>query len=249
MSETTNGADVENPQGASGSGPALDGAKPPRKTKALTIVVGLALAGLVLLTYTQPWVTVHANTPRGGTVDVTAAGSDAAPALSALAFAGLALFGALTIAGPVFRFVLGVLEALLGVCVVIQSLLALTDPIQASSAALTKVTGVSGDTSIRALVVRHGITAWPFVALAFGVLMAALGGAVIVLSRSWPVGSRRYQAVRIIDPNAPTDPVVAWDTLTVGADPTAQGSDPDDHGEPISSVDDESDDARPDHTR
>jgi uncharacterized membrane protein (TIGR02234 family) len=197
----------------------------PRRLKLYTILIGLALAGIALLAYTQTWIQIHASSPQGGTVNVPSSGSIAAPALSALAFAGLALFGAITIAGRGFRVVLGALEVILGICVVAASLVALTNPVKAAQGAITTVTGVDGAESVRNLVLSHSVTAWPFVALVTGVAMAVLGVGVIVTSKNWPAGTRRYQAVRIVDPDAPTDPVVAWDTLTTGSDPTAERDD------------------------
>ncbi|MBF4576547.1 Trp biosynthesis-associated membrane protein [Frondihabitans sp. VKM Ac-2883] len=196
-----------------------------RSTKLPSILAGLALAGLTLLTYTQTWVNSTVTSPSGGTVRVVADGSAAAPALSALALAGLALFGAITIAGPVFRVILGVLEILLGGCVALSAILAVSDPIGAAAHAITKLTGVDGDSSVRDIVQNHSMTAWPWVALLAGVAMAALGVAVILTSKRWPASTRRYQAVRLVDENGTTDPVVAWDTLSTGADPTARGED------------------------
>ncbi|GAA4668879.1 Trp biosynthesis-associated membrane protein [Frondihabitans cladoniiphilus] len=203
----------------------------PRKVKTYLILAGLALSGLVLLAYTQSWVHTRVSSPQGGTLAVTAAGSAAAPALSALAFAGLALFGAMTIAGHVIRIVLGALEVLLGAGVVASALTVVTNPTGAARTAITKVTGVDGRESVRGIILSHSVTAWPWVALVFGLAMAFVGVVVLATSRRWPAGSRRYQAVRIIDPDAPTDPVVAWDTLTLGADPTAAAGSRDDDGD------------------
>jgi uncharacterized membrane protein (TIGR02234 family) len=192
----------------------------PRALKLYSILAGLALSGIALLTYTQTWIHIHANSPQGGTIDVAAAGSQAAPALSALSFASLALFGAITIAGPVFRVILGALAFVLGGCIVLSAVLAVSDPIGSASTAITKVTGVDGHASIHTIVLGHSMTAWPWVALLTGLAMAVLGIAVVVTSKRWPASTRRYQAIRVIDPNAPADPVATWDTLTTGIDPT-----------------------------
>lgn len=200
-------------------------AKRTRSTKLPAILAGLVLAGLTLLAYTQTWVHATVTSPSGGDVRVVATGSAAAPALSALALAGLALFGAITIAGPVFRVILGVLEMLLGVCVVLSAIFAVGDPVGAAAHAITTVTGVDGDSSVREIVQSHSMTAWPWVALVAGIAMLALGLGVVVTSKTWPASTRRYQAVRLVDENGTTDPVVAWDTLSTGADPTARGED------------------------
>lgn len=192
----------------------------PRSLKLRSILGGLALSGVGLLAYTQTWIDVSASSPQGGAVEVAAAGSQAAPALSALAFAGLALFGAITIAGPVFRVILGALAFVLGGCIVLSAVLAISDPIGSATTAITKVTGVSGDQSVRDIVLRHSVTAWPWVGFAAGLLLAALGVFVIATSKRWPASTRRYQAIRVVDPNEPADPVATWDTLTTGVDPT-----------------------------
>jgi uncharacterized membrane protein (TIGR02234 family) len=214
-----------------------------RSTKLPTILIGLALSGLVLLAYTQTWVTIHADSPSGGTVTVAATGSTTAPALSALALAGLALFGAITIAGPVFRVILGVLEVLLGGCVVLSAILAQTDPVGSATSAVTKVTGIAGDEGVAKIITAHSETAWPWVALAAGLAMAALGVAVVLTSRRWPASTRRYQAVRLVSADPTSDPVVAWDTLTTGTDPT-ESPEPENDTTPRESSDDRPGDAR-----
>jgi uncharacterized membrane protein (TIGR02234 family) len=220
---------------------------PAGRLKLVTILAGLALAAAGFLASTQTWVSVRASTPEGGTIDVAAAGSVAAPALSALSLAGLALFGAITIAGRAFRVVLGVLEMILGGCVILSSVLSIADPVSAASSSLTTATGVSGDASVRRLVLSHAVTVWPWVALVAGVLGVLLGLVVVVTSGSWPESAKRYQSVRIVDENAPTDPVAAWDTLSVGADPTAPSEGP---SEGVGdSLDPEADDRRPGRTR
>ena len=72
-------------------------------------------------------------------------GAVAGGALLPLALASLALVAALALAGPFFRVVLGVLDALLGVCVVAVVVWALSDPVRASLPVLVDATGVTGD--------------------------------------------------------------------------------------------------------
>jgi len=192
----------------------------PRAIKLYSILGGLALSGIALLAYTQTWIQIRASSPQGGAVAVSAAGSQTAPALSALAFAGLALFAASTIAGTVFRVILGALAFVLGGCIVFAALLAATDPIGSAATAITKATGVDGKASVAGIVLSHTSTAWPFVALGTGLALALLGIFVVVTSKRWPASTRRYQSVRVVDPDAPVDPVATWDTLTTGVDPT-----------------------------
>ena len=76
------------------------------RVKLLLIVAGAALGALLLLSWTQSWFSLVLD--GGQRLDVP--GQSAAPALSALGLACLALAGALAIAGRVLRIVLGVIE-------------------------------------------------------------------------------------------------------------------------------------------
>ena len=182
----------------------------PRRLRLGSILAGLALSALVLLAWTQVWFTVELESAA-----VTVSGDTAAPALAALGLSGLALGAALAIAGPVFRVILGGLEVAIGALVVTSAVMALVDPVTASAAAVTAVTGVSGADSVAALVLGVAATAWPVIALAVGLLLTALGVAIVITARRWPVASRKYQAVQFDD-----DAVGAWDALSDGRDPT-----------------------------
>lgn len=192
-----------------------------KRLRLVTILAGLLLSGLTLIAWTQPWVSV--TVINGPTLEV--AGDVAAPALSTLSLAGLALVGALTVAGPVFRVILGVLEASLGALIVYSGLTALNDPIAAAAPSITEVTGRSGIESIRTLVSAPSVTAWPIVTIVLGALLVMLAVAVLFTSRRWPASGRKYQAVRL-EPadgetsNASSSNVESWDALSGGDDPT-----------------------------
>ena len=198
----------------------------------LTLILGVLVAsGIALLSWTQVWILADVATSGSAVDHLDVTGATASPALTALALAGLALGGALTIAGPVIRVVLGLLEVLLGFSVFLGAFLALSNPAGASAAAVTAATGISGEKSIDQAVTNPTVTAWPFVALAAAVLMAAVGVAVIVTARRWPGPTTRYQAVRL-EPARPADADAAadaptrdavddWDELSRGDDPTA----------------------------
>jgi hypothetical protein len=133
----------------------------------LASIAGLAVvAGLVLLAGSQPWA-VEAETE---------AVRDAPTAILAVGLAQLALVGALAIAGPVFRIVLGVLAALLGLCVVL-------------------VVVVTGEWS----------TAWPALAVAGGTLFILGGLFVAITARAWPAGGRKYSRTRLAGGGAVAD--------------------------------------------
>ncbi|MDQ1583534.1 MAG: hypothetical protein QOF36_1588 [Microbacteriaceae bacterium] len=205
----------------------------------LSILAGSLLA---LVASTQVWFSLHLTSAANHTAPVTVQGSVAAPALTALSLAGLALAAALAIAGRIARVVLGVLGALLGACILLSAGIAVGAPEQAGTPAVTTVTGVSGTASVRHLVAGIDSSVWPWVAIVGGAMLVVAGIAVLVTSRSWPGASRRYQAVRFepaddsaaafaeeagepgeATPSGPASRDAAidnWDELSRGEDPT-----------------------------
>ena len=201
-----------------------------RRLKLGLILGVLAASGLALLSWTQVWIVAGVATSGSAQEHLEVTGTTASPALTALALAGLALGAALTIAGPIIRVVLGLLEVLLGASVFLGGFLALRDPAGASAAAVTDATGISGKESIVVALVDLTVSAWPFVALASGVFMALVGVGIVVTARRWPGPTTRYQSVRL-EPARPTgaddtaeapprDAVDDWDELSRGDDPT-----------------------------
>jgi hypothetical protein len=192
----------------------------PARLKYTLVLAVIAVSALVLLAWSRDWFVL---TLAGGSSErVAVPGSVAAPALSALALAGIALAAALTIAGPVFRVLLGALQVVLGGCIVLSASLALADPVAAGARAVTDSTGVDGTNSVAALVAGTSGGIWPPVTLGLGVLAVLLGVAVLATFRRWPASSRRYSAVRFEDtPAGGRDVSVSdWDTLSDGRDPT-----------------------------
>jgi uncharacterized membrane protein (TIGR02234 family) len=206
----------------------------------LALLVG---SGLALLAWSQVWFTVRlvdGQATAGGAASIEVGGAIASPALAALALAGLALAGALAIAGPVIRVVLGALAIVLGGCIVLAASVSLGGPVAAVSAAVADATGVAGAEPTAELVAAATPTAWPFAAIAAGVIVAAAGVAVIVTGRAWPT-SRRYGggAVTAVDGARAGVPasdraVDDWDGLSRGDDPTDEPPAPadDGHGTP-----------------
>lgn len=189
----------------------------PRRLKLSLLLGSLVASGLVFLGWTQEWFSV-------AIVDgplLSVQGDIAAPAVSTLALTCLVLIGALSIAGPFFRAVLGVLQILLGVAVMFSGVLALADPIAASASAISDATGIAGATSLPALVASLAVSAWPWVSTVGGGLISLLGLAVIVTSRRWPASTRKYNAVRV-EPAEGRTAVDDWDSLSDGTDPTSR---------------------------
>ncbi len=183
-----------------------------RRLKLLTILCGLALGALTLLSWTQPWFEISLTSGEG----LAVSGQIAAPALSALALASLALLAALSIAGRVFRVVLGSVQFVIGALVLASAAGAIANPLAASLATVTEAVGESGSTAAAGLVASLAVTAWPWVAAISGGLEAALGLSIILTGGRWPGPTRKY------DPNAPVDDsaVGHWDSLSAGGDPT-----------------------------
>lgn len=182
-----------------------------RRVKYSTMLLLLVGSGLALLAATQTWFTITLTDTAEHSTTISVAGSVAAPALTALSLAGLALTAALAIAGPVFRIVLALLGLLLGVSVLISAISAVSDAVGASSSAITTATGVAGDSSIRRLVHSSAVELWPWVALVAGVLIILASAAVIVFSRLWPGPSRKYQTRFAGEDGRPADELFAAD--------------------------------------
>ncbi len=194
----------------------------PSRRKLLSLAGIGVLAALTFLAWSQPWFPL---TVRGE--PLTVGGDVAAGALPPLALASLALVLALAIAGPFFRVVLGVLEALIGVAIVVTSGFALANPAAASEAAITKATGISGTRSTAALITQQSTTGWPVLAVVVGVLVVLAGRAAAVTARSWPASGRKYSRTRLEAPEgAEPDPVQEWDALSEGEDPTDRSTTP-----------------------
>lgn len=178
----------------------------------LVIVAGAAFGGLTLIAWTQQWWVLSLTSGQS----LPVAGQVAAPALSALGLASLALAAALSIAGRVFRIVLGVLEVLIGVLVTGSAIAALSDPVAASVATVTNAVGESGASAVAALVASVSVGAWPYLAIVLGVLSALVGVVLLATTRRWPGPTRKYET----GPAEAATPAGTWDALSDGRDPT-----------------------------
>jgi uncharacterized membrane protein (TIGR02234 family) len=215
-----------------------------------TILLAVIASGLVLSASTQTWYALHLTATSGhsGTVPVT--GSVAAPAIAALSLAGVAFAGALALAGRILRYVLALLGLVLAAGIIGSTVSAMADPAGTGLGAVTKATGIAGDSSVRAIIARADATPWPALALAGGILLALAALAVAVTAHLWPVTSRRYGATRdasvpghdsAVGPadHEPDDDLPAadrrarardaaiddWDELSRGDDPTDSDAD------------------------
>jgi len=193
-----------------------------RRLKAVSLIVSILLSALTLLAWTMTWFQVVLGGAESSSTEISVTGEVAAPALAALGLAGLALVAALAIAGPVFRMVLGVLQAAIGACVAWSAWGAISDPVAASAPLVTETTGISGARSIDALVETVAATAWPGITMVVSALMVITGIFIVATARRWPGPTSRYQGVRLEDPDAPRSSVSDWDSLSDGSDPTSR---------------------------
>jgi hypothetical protein len=175
------------------------------RLKGTVLVAGLVVSALTLVAWTQPWFGVSLGTGAAGGGSISVGGEVAAGGLSALALAGLALVGALSIAGPVFRLVLAALEVLIGVAVVLSAVAAVADPVAASAPAITEATAVAGSAPLARLVEDVSITAWPWIAIVLGAATIATGLAIGVTGARWPGPGRKYAATRFVADDDPGD--------------------------------------------
>lgn len=191
-----------------------------RRVRMLALLLPVLAASAAFLAWSQPWV---AATLDDGRV-VVAGGDVAAPALPPLALAALALVGALALAGPVFRVILGLLQSLLGAGVIAQAALVLTAPLAAAAPRVTEATGVAGLDGVQVLVTGLSVSVWPVVALVAGIAALVFGLGIAATARRWPERTRKYDAVRTVavGGDGRLDRLDAWDALSDGDDPTAR---------------------------
>ncbi|EAR24400.1 anthranilate synthase component I [marine actinobacterium PHSC20C1] len=186
-----------------------------RKNPRPFILGGLVLmAALAMLSWTQVWFTFELT--DGSTVE--ALGSDAVSSLAALALSVFALVAALSISTLMVRRVLGILAAVVGVIIVLVWQSALGDPIVASSAIITEATGISGNDSLRALVVSVASTPWSVPAVVSGSFIVLIGLGASLTAHRWPVATKKYDRASTV---VADDPASQWDAQSRGIDPTA----------------------------
>jgi hypothetical protein len=149
---------------------------------------------------------------------LAAPGAVAAPAIPALTLSGLALAGALTLAGPVFRAILGLLQVLVGASIALSAGLVIANPRGAAAPAVTERTGIAGERSAAGLLDAATVTALPALTMTLGIASAGVGVLLLVTLQRWPSRSRRFSAVRV-EPEPGS--VGEWDALSDGSDPTA----------------------------
>ncbi|MFB7250758.1 Trp biosynthesis-associated membrane protein [Microbacterium sp. NPDC056234] len=190
-----------------------------RRGRSVAVLGFLVAGGLGVLSSTQTWL-VAARHDAAEPILVT--GAQALPLLTPLSLAVLALAAVLAIVGPILRYVLAALGAVIGVLLAWSTLgVLLSHPLGSVASTVTEVTGLAGDAAIADLVDAVEPTAWPAIALAGWVILAASAVFVILTARGWKTGGRRFRTDT--DERAasgPVDAIDSWDELSRGTDPT-----------------------------
>lgn len=199
----------------------------PRLLRSANIIAGLVLAGAALASWSQSWFVVSLTGAFADHSELHVGGDAAGPAVAALALASGAGFAAMAISGAFFRTVLALLELLIAGSIVLSASLALASPMAAIASTVTDATGLAGADAVSQLVASASATAWPFVALCAGILLAVLGLEIMITGRNWPVSGRRFEPVRFepvesVESSSSPSPVSDWDELSGGADPTSR---------------------------
>lgn len=195
---------------------AMPAAADARGRRGRAVLLLLLLAGATAISALPTWFVAHGTEALHGTVDVRVSGTDAAPAVlaAALVLAASALAAALV--GRVGRWVVALVVAVAGVLVAASTIAVVRDPVAAVHEEVAQATGVGqvvGDVTT---------TAWPWVAVACGVLAVLAGVWLPRASRSWARPSRRHEKPAAAAPSGDgrPDERSAWDALSRGEDPT-----------------------------
>ena len=181
------------------------------------ILVCLLIPALAFVTTLFPWIQAHVSSVMSA-VDVDVKGTDAAPAVSALALVALAGVLTVRIAGKVLRLVISAIIALAGLGMGIAALTAALNPTDAAMTKVGEATGTNGPGG------QYVVTVWPWLTLVLGVATILAAAWLWWSSRSWKTTSRRYERTsqhsvqRGENPHA--DDIDAWDSLSEGEDPT-----------------------------
>ncbi|MEU4211506.1 TIGR02234 family membrane protein [Streptomyces sp. NPDC026206] len=200
--------------------PAPSGGRAARRSVATALLLGAAGAALVLLAGGRTWSEGTAPVAQGSSVPEQATGQDITALPGALAIVALAALVAVFAVRRAGRAVVAALLALSGAGVVAAALTGAGD----TAALEEKAAKASGLTQASIDNVSH--TAWPWVAVAGGVLLLLAGLLALRYGRHWPAMSGRYERDGTPRPRRtrtapdPDRPEELWKALDRGEDPT-----------------------------
>lgn len=188
----------------------------------LLLLTGVALAGgIALYSATQIWVTVSLVVGAAASDTLGVTGQQVNQSLSPVAIAALAAALALTIAGKVFRRILGVLIMLLGAGISAIAFAVLRAPEDAIAGRLAEATGIEGAAQAGMIA---GVSTSFVVTLTViaGVLLVVLGALVLVFAGRWKAAGRKYDTNAASKPRANDEPdrISDWEAQNEGFDPS-----------------------------
>lgn len=182
--------------------------------KPVVVLAGLVAALALFACSAATWVAATAETTLEP-VAVDVAGSDAAPAVTALGLVAAAGALALAVTGRALRTVVAAVVALAGVGALVATAAVLADPAGAARPVVGETTGMVGAGG------EHVLTVWPWLAAVAALLVTACGVWALVAGRGWSA-ARRYERPGAGPGERPRgDEIDSWDALTEGRDPTA----------------------------
>ncbi|MFD5467151.1 TIGR02234 family membrane protein [Kitasatospora sp. NPDC127059] len=181
-----------------------------RRTLGVMLLLTVLGAVLVLTAVGRVWAE-----GRAGTLDVSVTGGKISELPGGLALVGLAAAVAVFAVRGTGRLAVGALTLLAGLGAAAASVAGASDTAALDSAASGKL-ALAGSTATE---VSH--TAWPWVALAGGLLLAVAGLVTLRYGRGWPAMGSRYEAPTRKAPATADTPGDLWKALDRGEDPTA----------------------------
>lgn len=194
-----------------------------RRLRTVSVLLILLGAAVALIGSTQTWIDVVLR--DGGFEPLHVAGASAVPLLAPLSLAALALCLALTIVGPVLRYVFGALGVVIGVGIALGAWrIAAELPVDAVASAVTEATGLAGAATVGGLIESMTPTPWPVLTLAAAALVLAGGALTLATAHRWPGAGRRFRtspSATAPSGSRPHDAIDSWDDLSRGEDPTA----------------------------
>jgi len=196
-----------------------------RRPRSLAVIAMLLAGAIGVIASTQTWIDV--TLADGAQQTLAVPGSDALPVLTPLSLAALALGAALSIAGPVVRYVFGTLGLAIAVLTGIGAAqIVFGTPVSATAATVADATGISGVDAVGDLVSGLSLTPWPAITLLAQLLLAAAAVFTLATARRWSSGAgRKYrtaaEGAEQGNASRPHDAIDSWDDLSRGDDPTA----------------------------
>ncbi len=197
-----------------------------RRARVLSVLTALGVGAISLISSTQTWLVAVLD--DGGQHELAVTGAAAVPVLAPLSLAVLALGGALSIVGPILRYVFGALTmAIAAVLGLLSAQVAFWSPVSATASTVTTATGITGEEAVAALVASVTATPWPAITLIASVVLLVTGVFILFTARGWGRSGRRYEADSVpsggvaAPESRPFDAIDSWDDLSRGTDPTS----------------------------